>query len=120
MKGHFYFRSAYRNESEFYIDVIRKQENPLKNSRLQSLIQNDKTVSENYQRLISNTVWEVFNDDNDKKLVEELRNELIGKIQIAIRNIFDDLEFSSIGDPLVMYCTPKVRHKKSNFWGVFL
>ena len=19
-----------------------------------------------------------------------------------------------------MYCTPKVRHKKSNFWGVFL
>lgn len=101
VKGHFYFRSAYRNESEFYIDVIRKQEDPLKNSRLQSLIQNDKTVSENYQRLISNTVWEVFNDDNDKKLVEELRNELIGKIKIAIRNIFDDLEFSSIGDPLV-------------------
>lgn len=25
VKGHFYFRSAYRNESEFYIDVIRKQ-----------------------------------------------------------------------------------------------
>ena len=24
VKGHFYFRSAYRNESEFYIDVIRK------------------------------------------------------------------------------------------------
>lgn len=44
---------------------------------------------------------EVFNDNNDKKLVKELRNELIGKIQIAIRNIFDDLEFSSIGDPLI-------------------
>lgn len=101
VKGHFYFRSAYRNESEFYIDVIRKQQDPLNNNRLQSLIQNDKTVSENYQRLISNTVLEVFNDNNDKKLVKELRNELIGKIQIAIRNIFDDLEFSSIGDPLI-------------------
>ena len=22
--------------------------------------------------------------------------------------------------PTIMYCTPKVRHKKSNFWGVFL
>lgn len=101
VKGHFYFRSAYRNESEFYIDVIRKQQDPLNNNRLQSLIQNDKTVSENYQRLISNTVLEVFNNNDDKKLVNELRNELIGKIQIAIRNIFDDLEFSSIGDPLI-------------------
>ena len=101
VKGHFYFRSAYRNESEFYIDVIRKQQDPLNNNRLQSLIQNDKTVSENYQRLISNTVLEVFNDNNDKKLVKELRNELIGKIQIAMRNIFDDVEFSSIGDPLI-------------------
>ena len=69
VKGHFYFRSAYRNESEFYIDVIRKQQDPLNNSRLQSLIQNDKTVSENYQRLISNTVLEVFNNNDDKKLV---------------------------------------------------
>lgn len=101
VKGHFYFRSAYRNESEFYIDVISKQQDPLNNNRLQSLIQNDKTVSENYQRLISNTVLEVFNNNDDKKLVNELRNELIGKIQIAIRNIFDDLEFSSIGDPLI-------------------
>ena len=30
----------------------------------------------------------------------DLRNELIGKIQIAIERVFEDLKFSSLGEPL--------------------
>lgn len=100
IKGHFYFRSAYRNEPDFHIDSMKRQENPTNFVRLPTLIQDDRTVSSNYQRLIVNTIAGVFDNENNKKTVENLRNELIGKIQIAIENVFEDLHFSSIGEPL--------------------
>ena len=100
VRGHFYFRSAYRNEPDFHIDSMRKQQNPIETIRLESLIQNDKTVSSNYQRLIANTIAGVFDNANGEKAVATLRDELIGKIQIALKRVFDDLEFSSVGDPL--------------------
>lgn len=100
VKGHFYFRSAYRNEPDFQIDSMQKQKDPTKSIRLSSLIQNDKTVSTNYQRLIANTIAGVFDNANDAKAVGTLRNELIGRIQAALKSVFEDLELSSVGDPL--------------------
>lgn len=100
IKGHFYFRSAYRNEPEFQIDSMRRQHDPTESIRLESLIQNDQTVSTNYQRLIANTISGVFDNGNDAKTVAALREELIGKVRTAIERVFEDLEFSSLGDPL--------------------
>lgn len=100
IKGHFYFRSAYRNEPDFQIDSMNKQQDPTQSVRLDSLIQNDQAVSANYQRLIANTIAGVFDNANDSKAVATLRDELIGKIQVALKRIFEDLEFSSVGDPL--------------------
>ena len=100
IKGHFYFRSAYRNEPEFQIDSMRRQHDPTESIRLESLIQNDQTVSTNYQRLIANTISGVYDNGNDAKTVAALREELIGKIRTAIERVFEDLEFSSLGDPL--------------------
>lgn len=100
IKGHFYFRSAYRNEPDFRIDSMQRQQDPIESVRLESLIQNDQTVSANYQRLIANTISGVFNEDNDGKSVADLRNELIGKIRTAIERVFEDLKFSSLGEPL--------------------
>lgn len=100
VKGKFYFRTAYRNEAEFKIDNIKKQNIPTQQIRLHTLMVNDLTVSENYQRLIANTLIEVYKSSNDTKSVEELRNELIGKIQNSVSAIFEDLIFTSIGDPL--------------------
>ena len=48
IKGHFYFRSAYRNEPDFWIETMQRQQNPTEAIRLESLIQNDQTVSTNY------------------------------------------------------------------------
>jgi predicted ATPase len=100
IRGHFYFRSAYRNEPDFNIDSMQRQNDPTSTIRLSTLIQNDLTVSENYQRLIANTISEVYNTANNSRSVENLREELIGKIREALSRVFDDLNLSSIGEPL--------------------
>lgn len=100
VKGHFYFRSAYRNEPDFRIQSMQKQNDPTQFVRLATLIQNDQTVSSNYQRLIANTISGIFDNSNDMKSVADLRDELIGKIRDAISRVFEDLEFTSLGEPL--------------------
>lgn len=100
IRGHFYFRSAYRNEPDFQIGSMQKQNNPTETIRLQSLIQNDQTVSSNYQRLIADTISGLYDKKNDAKSVETLRDELTGKIQGAVSRVFEDLNFSSLGQPL--------------------
>lgn len=101
IKGHFYFRSAYRNEPDFQVESMHRQNNPTENIRLHSLIQNDQTVSSNYQRLIANSINGLYSENNNSRTVADLRDELVGKIQNAISRVFDDLTFSSLGDPLL-------------------
>lgn len=100
VRGKFYFRSAYRNDPDFTISNLQKQNDPTNNNKLQTLMQNDQTVSENYQRLVGQTLAGVYDSANSKKTVEQLREELIGKIKTSLSSIFDDLKLSSIGDPL--------------------
>ncbi|GGF44279.1 AAA family ATPase [Echinicola rosea] len=100
LKGKFYFRTAYRNEPDFTVSNLNKQDDPSKSVKLENLMQNDITVSENYQRLVAQTLAGVYNEGNNGKTVEQLRIELIGKIQTSLSNIFEDLNMTSIGDPL--------------------
>ncbi|MCF7516667.1 AAA family ATPase [Pseudoalteromonas sp. L21] len=100
IKGKFYFRTAYRNEPDFTVSNLNRQKNPAETIKLQNLIQNDQTVSENYQRLVAQTLVGVYKSSNNSKTVEELREELVGKIKDSLSNIFEDLNLSSIGDPL--------------------
>jgi predicted ATPase len=100
IKGKFYFRSAYRNEADFTVSNLNRQNNPAESIKLQNLMQNDQTVSENYQRLVAQTLAGVYEASNNAKTVEQLRDELIGKIKNSLSNIFEDLNLSSIGDPL--------------------
>lgn len=101
VKGHFYFRSAYRNEPDFEVSRMEKQGDPTKTVRLSTFIQNDQTVSGNYQRLIADSVSKIFDDNSDEIKVKQLRKELIGDICLAVSNIFEDLRLSSLGNPLV-------------------
>lgn len=100
IKGKFYFRTAYRNEPDFTVSNLNKQGNPAETIKLQNLMQNDQTVSENYQRLVAQTLAGVYELSNNTKTVMQLRDELVGKIKSSLSNIFDDLNLSSIGDPL--------------------
>ena len=100
IKGKFYFRTAYGNEPDFTVAHLNKQSNPAETIKLQNLMQNDQTVSENYQRLVAQTLAGVYKSSNNTKTVEQLRNELVGKIKNSLSKIFEDLNLSSIGDPL--------------------
>lgn len=99
-RGKFYFRTAYRNQSDFTIGALQKQNDPTISNKINFLIENDETVLENYQRLISRTLSGVYDNENDSKTVKQFREELIGKIQNSLNNVFEDLSLSSIGDPL--------------------
>jgi AAA15 family ATPase/GTPase len=100
VRGKFYFRTAYRNEPEFIVQQLNKQNDPIQSFKLENLMLNDQTVSENYQRLVAQTLAGVYKAENDAKSVHELREEIIGKIKNTLACIFDDLNLSSIGDPL--------------------
>ena len=79
---------------------MERQNNPTDSFRLSSLILNDMTVSANYQRLVANTISGVYDKENDNKTVGNLRDELTGKISKALESVFEDLKFSSLGEPL--------------------
>lgn len=101
IKGKFYFRTAHRNEPDFITRSLSKQDNPKDRIKFETLMVTDSSVSENYQRLVSNTLSGVFDITNNRKTVEELRENLIGKIKKSLSNVFDDLQLSNIGEPLV-------------------
>lgn len=113
--GSFYFRTAHRSDPDFTVTNLAKQEDPKERVRYRTLMDIDRTVSENYQRLISNTLSSMFKQNNDYKYVIELRDELIGKVRGALLNVFKDLRLVSIGDPLVNGSFYFEKGKSKNF-----
>lgn len=99
-KKSMYFRTAYRNDPDFNISSFSRTGEPQKNMRFPRFIDDDKTVSLNYQRLIYDTLLGVYSVQNDKKIVKDLREELIGKVRASMKTVFDDLVLNNIGDPL--------------------
>lgn len=97
----FYIRSAYRNEADFLVSSIKKQETALNDGRrVKRLIDPDIHVSDNYQRLVASTVAKVFDPGQGATTVGELREQLIGKVRTAMTTVFEDLLLSGTGDPL--------------------
>ena len=99
-KKSMYFRTAYRNDPDFNIANFGRVGAPHENLKVNRFIDNDQTVSENYQRLVHSTMSGVYSEDNDLKSVKELREELIGKVRQSMLNVFDNLILNNIGDPL--------------------
>jgi len=99
-KNSLYIRTAYRNEPDFTIGGITKLDSPVQAARFHRLIENDIIVSENYQRLVYETIAGVYDPQNDYKTVIALREELIGSIRYSMRNVFGDLVLNNIADPL--------------------
>jgi len=99
-KGSLYVRTAYRNDPDFTVSGISKPHSPTERQRFNRLIDNDQTVSDNYQRLVYDTTAAVYNSANDAKTVQTLREELIGRVRASMKNVFGDLELNNITDPL--------------------
>lgn len=96
----FHFRTAYRNEADFMTSTFTKYDNnDLR--RLNKLIENDKSVSRNYQGLIAETISALYDDAHDKLLVKELREKLIGEVRHSMIQLFESLTLEGIGKPFI-------------------
>ena len=100
VRGSLYVRSAYRNDPDFKISRIDKPESPKDENRLTRVIENDATVSRNYQRLVYDTKAAVYDHKNSDKTVAALREELIGQIRSSMQAVFGDLVLNNVTDPL--------------------
>jgi predicted ATPase len=99
----FYIRSAYRHEADFTLNGLGNADDILDDTRRpQRLIHQEQRVSENYQRMVAETVMALFSEDpkNQQKKVSELANELIGEVRKAMRCVFDDLILQGPGNPM--------------------
>lgn len=96
----FYWRTAYRNTPDFAAQQIQKPNVPTAHLQSRRSIDNDEVVSENYRRLIFETMSGIYDPENDRKTISEFRNELIGDIRESMRRVFDDLVLRDIVDPI--------------------
>ena len=94
-----YVRTAYRNDSDFSISDIRRPREPTEPFQSRRLIDDDKSVSDNYQRVVFETAAGVYSEENDDKKVKILREELIGDVRQSVKRVFDDLLLNNISDP---------------------
>ncbi|GAA4033773.1 AAA family ATPase [Actimicrobium antarcticum] len=99
-KGCLYVRTAYRNDPDFSMTGITKPAAPSEELRVSRSIDNDQAVAQNYQRLVYDTMAGVYNDENDNKTVQALREELIGQLRTSMKAVFGDLVLNNIADPL--------------------
>lgn len=99
-KGSLYVRTAYRNDPDFSISSINRTAIPSEEVRFGRFIENDQAVAANYQRLVYDSTAALYDSANDGKMVEVLREELIGGIRASMLRVFGDLILQSIQDPL--------------------
>ena len=99
-KKFFYIRSAYRHEADFNLDQLQRMGSPLDRPPVAKLIDPDKSVSDNYKRMVSQTLKGVYSGEHDNMLVPELREFVIGELRASMERVFGNLILRSPGDPL--------------------
>lgn len=99
-KSFFYFRTAYRNSPELNVKTISKIRTPLEFPKEKRMIDNDCSVNDNYQLLVSHTLSKIYDSSNDFRLVKDVREDLVGRVQASMKNLFPDLIFSGMESPV--------------------
>lgn len=94
------FRSAYRHEPDFQVSQLERVGTATDEEPLGKLIHGDSRLSQNYRRLVSETVSHVYSGEKDQMNVRELREDLVGELRERIRRILPKLSFEGVGDPL--------------------
>lgn len=97
-----YVRSAHRNEAEFIMNGLNHLPPPLDSPRVARSIDNDVSVSQNYQRLIIETLSSVYDETLPGSTTRvELRDRFIAKVRDGLNSIFPDLTLTGVStDPL--------------------
>lgn len=95
-----YARSAYRHEPDFISSAVMRSGQVLDAPKTLRMIDPEAKVSDNYQRLVSATLDDIFSGSHDSDNVGQLREKHIGRVRDAMLTLFPDLELQGPGDPL--------------------
>jgi len=95
-----YVRTAYRHEPDFTTSAINQMPRLLDLPRPYRMIDQETSVSQNYQQLVGQTVAGLFNPANDALAVRDLRHLLIGDIRASMSRVFTDLHLEGVLDPV--------------------
>ena len=100
-KGDVYIRTAYRVSSDLNVTGIRKLPIPSEKPRVNTLIQGDGQLQQNYERLVANLTTASIDMTQPQKTREESYEEFFGPVRDSMLRVFDnDLLLEDIGDPL--------------------
>lgn len=95
-----YQRTAFRNEAEFSIDNFAAMPPALQAARPRRLIDTDMSVSENYRRMIWQTLEGVYDDSLPEDMSRvQIRDRIIGEVREPLSQIFPDLILLGVGTP---------------------
>ena len=93
-------RSAYRNESQFRLRQLSELRNPFEEIPVTRMIDNDASVSKNFQKLVSQSIEEAFTPKDGSVTLDEFREHILGDIREALVKLFPDLTLDNLGNPL--------------------
>ena len=92
-----YTRSAYRNDPEFQARRLERIPDPLDETRVNRMIDNDVAISRNYYRLVGQ-VFEIFG--TEPKMTDEFTESLINPVRNPVKKLFPDLDLNSLANPM--------------------
>jgi len=93
-----YVRTAFRNEADFNISAFSRLASPLDSSRVSRMIDVDVAVSENYQRLIMQTIDGIYDASLPDSMTKgEIRDRIIGQVRTSMLAVFPDLHLTGVG-----------------------
>lgn len=92
-KKSLYIRSAYRHDPSFRDMVIQQQQNVLDRHAVHRLIDMDRTVENNYQRII----WRLLKEVTTPGLTtDDIMQATIGDLQDSMKAVFDDVQLDAL------------------------
>lgn len=100
MRNAIYARSAYRHEPDFNTSSITRSGDVLNAPRSLRMIDVESKVSDNYQRLVSAALDDIFVHAKADDTVQMIRDKNIGMVKDAVQKLFPHLELQGPGDPL--------------------
>lgn len=95
-----YLRSAYRNDPDFQIRNLSRLADVTSDVRVKRMIDQDGSVSQNYQRLASDAFEDAFDRSDENQTLRDFREGAIGEIKRAVQRLFPHLELNTLGNPL--------------------
>ena len=92
-----YTRSAFRNDPEFQTEQLQRVPDPLDESRVNRMIDNDVAIRRNYQRLVGQ-LFEIF--DAEPMMTTDFTESLINPIRDPVSRLFPELILNSLANPM--------------------